>query len=182
MTKREFDAVCESMNNMFHTRNNLLTFSFTAALAIMGLAFTGEAENMPMVYLLPFFLILPFTGRITYYRVSEARLAVCLEKSELRDYVNKFDSRVPERRDGMHGIIAILVNYEMFFLSIACLLLCYCKYPKEIAEFQRKDYLYFGVAIMCVVLVFCIITSAFNFDNLKKHYRDKWNDAEKILK
>lgn len=173
MSQEEYTFISNKLQDIFNTRNNLLTFSFTAVLAVLAVAFTEGTINVPAVYLLPFFLILPFTGRIVYYRNEEARLLVCLEEAGMHSYLKIFNRNVKDSKKGIYFLIRILVNYEMFFLSVACVLLCVCKYPKQICTFNIVDYIYFAIALVCTGSVFAIITSSFDFDKIRKEYSRK---------
>lgn len=178
MDELEYKEVITRLQQIFAIRNNLLTFSFTAVLAILGLAFSGEADNVAAIYLLPYFLIVPFTGRIVYYRNEEARLYVLLESSGRRQTIKNYNKLVKESRGRMYKLIALLVNYEMLFLSLACLMLCILKYEKNISDFRIEDYIYFGVAIIATMTVFCIINWAYNFDKIRDYFEKKWVESK----
>lgn len=177
ISEREYMEISRRMDCIFNIRNNLLTFSFTAVLAILGVAYTGNTDNVPAVFLLPYFLIIPFTARIVYYRNEEARLSVLLEKYQGRKILTKYNAKVKEDIGKVYPIIAVLVNYEMFALSLACLMLCICKYPKTIREFRLGDLLYFMAATICTGLVFIIITSSFRFGKIKEEFEDRVEEA-----
>lgn len=101
--------------------------------------------------MLPFFIIVPFTGRITYYRIWEAYLEVCLEEHGEHLRQKNFNKYVQiERANKVDGIMAVLVNYEMFILAAAC-------------------------------LVFIIITAAFSFSKVKDAYRKKWINRNPVI-
>lgn len=182
MESSELAYIEKLMDNIFQTRNNLLTFSFTIVVAALGIGFTKYADNNPIIYLLPFFIIVPFTGRITYYRIWEAYLEVCLEEHGEHLRQKNFNKYVQiERANKVDGIMAVLVNYEMFILAAACLVLCVLKYPIGLDEFLIGDYIYFAVAIFSVALVFIIITAAFSFSKVKDAYRKKWINRNPII-
>ncbi len=75
-------------------------------------------------------------------------------------------------------MIAVLVNFEMLFLSIACLMVCILKYPKTLIDFNILDVLYFGVAILCTMIVFCIIKWAYNFEKVRNYYEKTWVESK----
>lgn len=178
MDDLEYQEIITRLNQIFMLRNNLLTFSFTAVLAILGLAFTKDVDNIAAIYLLPFFLIIPFTGRIVYYRNEEARIGVLLENSGRRKTLNGYNKAVKESRGRTYNLVAVLVNFEMLFLSIACLMVCILKYPKGLSEFNGLDVLYFSVAVLCTIIVFCIIKWAYNFDNVRNYYEKTWGESK----
>ena len=123
-------------------------------------------------------MIVPFTGRIVYYRNEEARIIVLLEKSGRRQTIKKYNRVVKESRGRTYNLIAVLVNFEMLFLSIACLMVCILKYPKTLIDFNILDALYFGVAILCTMIVFCIIKWAYNFEKVRNHYEKTWVESK----
>lgn len=178
MSEREEQAIQEYLISIFNTRNNILTFSFATVLATLGLAFAKDMDIAPFIYILPYFLLIPFTARIVYYRDAEARLNIALENSGTRKFMKIFNSKVRERNDGKFNIIGILVNYEMFILSLACLSVCILKYPKNISAFITADYLYFICVFLCVIIIFLMTSYTFSYKEIRDVYDDKWSKAE----
>ncbi len=75
MTVQEFERISKRLDFNLATRTNLLTISFTTVLATLALAFTVDLDKIScFVFLTPFFLIVPFSARIAYYRIIYARM------------------------------------------------------------------------------------------------------------
>lgn len=71
ITDEEYSKIIEKLKFFDTTRNTLLTFSFTAVLAVLGIAISTDVSEMnPWICLIPFFLIIPFSARISYYRLG----------------------------------------------------------------------------------------------------------------
>ena len=73
ITEKEYDKLIKRLEFYDSMRNNLLTFSFTAVLTVLGVAMTMNMDsNSSWMCLIPFFLIIPFAARIAYYRLASA--------------------------------------------------------------------------------------------------------------
>ena len=72
---KEFDKLIQRLAFFDSTRNSLLTFSFTAVLAVIGITIAEDADSFnPWICLIPFLLIIPFAARIAYYRLASAHI------------------------------------------------------------------------------------------------------------
>lgn len=68
ITNPEYEKLIQRREFDDKMRNTLLTFSFTAVLAILGLALSINMDSYTAwLCLVPFCLIIPFTARISYY-------------------------------------------------------------------------------------------------------------------
>lgn len=186
MTDREYDY-CHKMQERNSTiKTNLLTFSFTTVLVILGIAITSDESLHPVTYLIPYCLIIPFQARISYYRLIHARISAYMEivcPSDVKlDIIGQY---VPEKQTNFFTIIAIfftiiaiLVNYEMFILSCgtACIFYSKCSFPK-LQDFSIIDYIMIILPILFSALVFAIITYAFDYGKWKKRYRSEWEKS-----
>lgn len=130
----EYDKLIKRLEFFDTMRNNLLTFSFTAVLAVLGIALQMEMDSVcSWICLIPYFLIIPFSARISYYRVASAHI-----NSFLRVFASdrmQFEigtTTVKEKNCAHFGVIAWLVNHEMVLLGVACSCLFYFKYIPNI--------------------------------------------------
>lgn len=181
MTDREYNLCIKIQERSTETRTNLLTFSFTTVLAILGLALTSNEDVHSITYLVPFCLIIPFQARISYYRLIHARVSAYIEIVSPKDAgFTIIGEKVQEKQTRFFAIIAALVNYEMFILSCATMCLFYSKhsFPK-LQDFSILDYLMFLLPIVLSILVFAIITYAYNYSKWKDIYRIKWEASIK---
>ena len=177
MTDREYDYWQKILERDVSTRTSLLTFSFTTVLAILGIALSNNGENVsPLIYLVPYFLIIPFEGRIAYYRLIHARISAYLEMVVPEDTtLDTLGICVPEKQTPFFDIIAILNNYEMFLLSVAAAVVFYCKYPfPSLNEFSTVDYVIFAIPIILSAFVALIVAYTFDYGKWKTRYRKEW--------
>ena len=115
--EKEYEKLVKRIEFFDSMRNTLLTFSFTATLAVLGLAISEAMDARgSWICLIPFFLIIPFSARISYYRLASAHI-----NSFLRVYAPlsmKFEIGAETVKEGKckhYILIAWLVNHEMFF-------------------------------------------------------------------
>lgn len=181
VTIEEYQQLCDQMRCDTQTRNSLLTFSFTAVLTALGIGFAMESDNTNVyVFLLPFFIIIPFTGRMAYYRIWSAQIKeyLCLYAEELSTYPI-IGRSVPIEHGVMGTILAILVNYEMFFLACATTLLFFLKYPVKFVDFVVRDWCICSLPIILTFITFFIITAVYDYKKLRKYYKSKWEETLK---
>lgn len=172
----EYEQLCEQMKCDTEIRNNLLTFSFTAVLTVIGIGFAMEPDEVnPIIFLLPFFIIIPFAGRMSYYRIWSAHIKayLCVYAKELNTYTDNA-KKVPIERGVIGKILAVLVNYEMFFLACATSLLFFSKYPVEFENFSVKDWCICSIPVILTAIVFVLITTVFNYKNIRSDYEKEW--------
>ena len=177
MTDREYDSWQKTLERNVSTRTNLLTFSFTTVLAILGIALSNNGENInPVAYLVPYLLIIPFEGRIAYYRLIHARVSAYLEMVTPQDTsLDIAGEKVPEKQTWVFNIIALLNNCEMLFLSVATAIVFYGKYPfPSVKEFSQMDWLMLALPIILSAFVGVTVAYTFNYGKWKSHYRKEW--------
>lgn len=181
MTNREYEYWVKNLEHNVSTRTNLLTFAFTTVLAVLGLALSVDNDTINVIaFLVPYFLIIPFEGRIAYYRIIHARISAYLEVVIPADRsLDIIGVAVPEKQSNFFNIIVLLNNYEMFFLSCATALVFYSKYPVSLQAFQMKDYFLCLIPLVLSAFVLLIVAYAFNYDRWKKKYKDKWKQKYK---
>lgn len=177
MTEREYSYWQRELERNVSTRTSLLTFSFTAVLAILGIALSDKSSNVPpLAYLLPYLLIIPFEGRITYYRLIHARISAYMEMVIPEDRsLDIAGVEVPEKQTWFFNIIALLNNCEMLFLSAATTLVFYCKYPFPWGEkFSNKECIMFLIPAIPFAFVIKIISYTYNYGKWKARFRREW--------
>lgn len=81
-----FKFHCSVLNFLLETKNKILMFSFIVVLSITGVSLSGKiaepnTASIAFIYLIPFFILVPFTCRVAYYRVWHIYLSA---------YVNTF--------------------------------------------------------------------------------------------
>ena len=159
-------------------RNNLLTFSFTAVLAILGIALQMEMDAASAwISLLPFLLIIPFAARISYYRLSSAHIGAFLRvyaRDRVRFEVGAKD--VPEAigMNKNYSGIAFLVNHEMVLLGLACCIVFYMKYIPCIDAYQWWYYIALLIPAVLELIVFIVAHSTDNYSGMVKRFKSEW--------
>ena len=164
----EYNKHIDMLKFIDTTRNTLLTFAFTSVLAVVGIAIGTEKEKFnPWLCLLPFFLIIPFTARISYYRLSSAHINSFLEVfAEDKMCFMKGTKDVPER----YGR-----GYEMLCLSIAVSF----AFGITMWESEEKWKIYEFLLTLIVPLVLCFIVflisfSTYNYKKMLEYYGGRW--------
>ena len=174
--EKEYEKLVKRIEFFDSMRNTLLTFSFTATLAVLGLAISEAMDARgSWICLIPFFLIIPFSARISYYRLASAHI-----NSFLRVYAPlsmKFEIGAETVKEGKckhYNLIAWLVNHEMFFLGIATTCTFYVKYLLSIEKWELPYYLGIIIPIVLNFIVFVISDSAYNYNRLVKEFSEDW--------
>lgn len=177
ITEEEYNEICKNLKLDTETRNTLLTFSFTAVLTALGVALSINEIDM-FVFILPFFVIIPFTGRLCYYRKWNAHMTSFLNVfNKKRRCYDLYTNEVKIDRGIWGHIVAWLVNYEMLFLAIACTAVFWVKYPVSIENFYVFDYLYCALPLLLTIFEFFLISSTYNYEKMRIQYS---TDFEKI--
>ena len=165
-------------------RNNLLTFSFTAVLTVLGIALKLELNAISAcVCLLPYLLIVPFAARISYYRLASAHISSflgCYAKDRVQFELNA--ERVQESNGIKRGYsqLAFLVNHEMFLLGITSSLVFYLKFIPCTNGQLWWNYVGYITPIALAMWVFCISHSTNKYDDIVKRYQEHWATIDGI--
>jgi hypothetical protein len=175
ISDEEYTALIAKLDFNDNTRNNLLTFSFTAVLALLGVIFVSEEPITPAICLLPYMLILPFTARIVYYRISSAHIDSFLKCFDPNRSVFKWGStEVREKHNRVYWIIAWFVNHEMVMLSVLVGGAYYYQYNTVNGYKSWKDYMWLLIPLLCTALVFLMSQSTNKYRKLYDHYMPEW--------
>jgi len=159
-------------------RNNLLTFSFTAVLAILGIALQMEMDVVSVwISLLPFLLIIPFAARISYYRLSSAHIGAFLRvyaSDRVKFEVGAKNVKEEIGMGKMYSGIAFLVNHEMVLLGLASCLVFYLKYIPYVDIYQWWYYIGLLIPIVLEFVVFIVAHSTDNYSEMVKNFKNEW--------
>lgn len=177
----EYDKLIKRLEFFDTMRNNLLTFSFTAVLTVLGIALQMEMDSVSSwICLIPYFLIIPFSARISYYRVASAHI-----NSFLRVFANErmqFEigtKTVKEKNSVRFGMIAWLVNHEMVLLGTACSCLFYFKYIPNIKTWALWEHISIFISALLILFVFIITDSSYNYERMITDYSEGWEKYRK---
>ncbi len=183
ITAEEYNKHISTLNFFDTTRNNLLTFAFTTVLALLGIIIASENPINPLVCLVPYFLIIPFTARISYYRIASAHINTFLKSfvPEKTVFANGA-SIVPEKHGKVYPLIAWLINHEMVVLAIATgLIYCYEYYNYD--NFSTLwSIIKFLAPIPFIIVIFLISNSTYSYKKICDVYTPKWETYLEKLK
>lgn len=175
ITEEEYSTLVNRLQFNDTTRNNLLTFSFTAVLTFLGVILSITPPVTPFICLLPYFLIIPFSARITYYRVSSAHIDSFLRCFSPENSVFRWGStEVREKHNRAYGLIAWLVNHEMVMLSLVVGVAYGYQYCITCGIESAVDVLCALAALPLIGIVYVITDSANNYRALYDLYVPKW--------
>lgn len=178
VTDIEYQKLVNRLEFHDSMRNNLLTFSFTAVLAILGIALELELDAISStICLLPYLLIIPFSARISYYRLSSAHISAFLRTYASDRVVFEIGSEKAPEECGIkwgYGQIAFWVNHEMFFLGIASSLVYYLKFIPCTNGHFFWNYIGYIAPVVLAIWVFLISHSTYKYSNIVSKYKDHW--------
>jgi hypothetical protein len=176
ITDKEYDKLIKRLEFFDTMRNNLLTFSFTSVLAVLGVALAMDMNSISAwICLIPFLLIIPFTARISYYRLASAHITSFLKSFGKLDMQFELETNIV--REGIckhYKLIAWLINHEMVLLSIATSLTFYLAYILSISEWKLYNYISLLIPVILTALVFIIADSTYSYKKLMDDYSAKW--------
>ncbi len=168
---KEYETLREEMLQKIELHNSLITFMITTVVALLTFSLT---QDEPLLYLLPFCIIIPITMRVTYYRTMMVKLSayiiVYLEKDikglewETRNtrFVNSEDNQ-------LYNNLTISHYYEGFLLG----LVSYGLYVYNFTKNKRLDCNVIILALLPLILVIWewIITKRIAYFHKEKN---KW--------
>ena len=175
ITNEEYYTLIGLLDFFDTTRNTLLTFSFTTVLALIGAVIALNSPVSPYLCLAPYFLIIPFTARITYYRLSSAHINSFLRTFAPDTAVFRRGSTiVPEKHNWVYYPIAWLVNHEMFILSVAVGVVYVYQFcvTVQIETFWDIIKMTFPVPFICAV--YMITHSTNSYPKRYGHFQPQW--------
>lgn len=76
-------------------------------------------------------------------------------------------------------IRSFLMNFEMFFLALACTALFLFKYPYSVWEFISADRFICAIPFILSGIVLVLQTSVYKFDDLIKSYIREWEELKR---
>lgn len=177
ITEKEYDKLIKRLEFFDTMRNSLLTFSFTAVLTVLGVAMTMDMDFISSwICLLPFFLIIPFAARISYYRLASAHINSFLKKFAQADMKFEIGTNVvSEKRCKRYNLIAWLVNHEMVLLGLATSCTFYFKYVNSIDAWVPWNYIGLIVPMALIVVVYLVVNATYNYKKLMNDFSNDWD-------
>ena len=177
VTDREYDKLIKRLEFFDATRNNLLTFSFTSVLAILGVALTLKLDSISVwLCLAPFCLIIPFSARIAYYRLASAHISSFLRQFSKNDMQFEIGTKiVTENCCKLYPQISWLVNHEMVLLGVATGFIFALKYIFITKTHSYYNYFWLIVPVILTAIVYFISNSTYRYEKLVDHFVREWN-------
>lgn len=173
VTPAEYEKLIKRLEFHDVTRNSLLVFSFTVVLATLGIAL--EKEESAWLCLIPYCLIIPFSARISYYRLSSAHINSFLRVYAKERMVFELGTEEnPEKIFWRYNLIAWLVNHEMVLLAAASSILFSVKYWCEHGLFSVEDISFQVLSILLIVVVYVITDSTDKYSKMLSTYEGRW--------
>lgn len=176
ISEKEYEKLVNRLESFDTMRNNLLTFSFTSVLAVFGVALAMDMTAInAWICLIPFFLILPFTARISYYRLASAHITSFLKVfAEDRMQFEIGADTVKENKTKLYRLVSWLVDHEMVLLSIATSCVFYIKFLYSVNSWNVIHYVCLTIPIVLTILVFIISHSTYDYDRIVKSFNSEW--------
>lgn len=117
--EHEFDILIRRMEKNLEMRHTYLMFAFTTTVAAIAVLFAVDSDKVGYwVCMIPFAVIIPFQARISYSRLTHAKM----EAYSAIYYPDNFKflhMDMNELQGIMGKIITIIANFELTFLSLA---------------------------------------------------------------
>lgn len=180
---KEYDNLRNEINQKIGLHNTLLTFTITTTVAVLTFALS---QDMTILYLVPFCIIIPMSMRIAYYRTAMAKISAYmiefLEKDldgikwETRN-AELIDIQLKSKKKKNINNFTILRYYECLTLAVICYIFYVIDFikDKEISIFVVMNILW----PLLLVLLEVLITKRINSINKE---RQEWREQWDILK
>lgn len=174
----EFDILNRRMEKNLEMRHTYLMFAFTtsiaaiAALFVVGFTDIFTDTDIPAwICIVPFAVIIPFQARISYSRLSHAKMEAYMAVF----YEGKFvfmEKQLDELYGVMGKFIAIISNYELTLLSIVIdILFVLIKYHISDSNFFGVDNI---VIFVATVIVFGLATYSRPYAKFLEKFKIKY--------
>lgn len=183
ISEKEYDRLIRRLEHYYSTRNTLLTFSFTAVLAVLGVTLKVELDMIgSCICLLPFLLIIPFTARISYYRLASAHVNSFLRTFSKQNMQFEIGAgKVTENQIVSYRLVAWLINHEMFLLGIATSCVFYLKYIPLLQSVNIWNGMLLVIPVALNVVVFFISDATFSYTRMMIKFLKQWEEYKESI-
>ena len=182
LTNVEYQKLVDRLEFDDTTRNQLLTFSFTTVLAVLGVALGVNLSSSlsATIFLIPYLLIIPFEARISYYRLESAQINTFLSvfAGEKQLY---YIGSVKEDKCKHYGLIAWLVNNEMVLLGIATGIVFYIKYIPSVKVWDCLFLFPLILPVIAETIIIIITEATIDYGYLNGLFETNWTDYKKMI-
>lgn len=177
----ELNFIRDEMKNNLSIRTTLLTFCFTSVITTIGFGLTHFDKIPFVIYLLPIIITVTFSCRITYYKDKQCKMNAYL-KFFHKDSV-KYETIYTEALKINDFCLAnkfcsIIINNELFILSIVCSILYYYKFS-ETMKYENNKLLYIFCILLPALLGIIqlkILAKVTSYTKKTKYYYDRLYD------
>lgn len=176
--ENEFDILNRRMEKNLEMRHTYLMFAFTTSIAAIAALFVVASTDilintnmLAWICIVPFAVIIPFQARISYSRLSQARMEAYI----IVFYKGQFefmDKSLNELFGIMGKIIAIISNYELTLLSIVIdIIFILINYYAVDFRFLSLENIIIFVATL---IVFSLATYSYPYGKFVDYFKNKY--------
>lgn len=176
--ENEFDILNRRMEKNLEMRHTYLMFDFTTSIAAIAALFVVASTDilintnmLAWICIVPFAVIIPFQARISYSRLSHARMEAYI----IVFYKGQFefmDKSLNELFGIMGKIIAIISNYELTLLSIVIdIIFILINYYAVDFRFLSLENIIIFVATL---IVFSLATYSYSYGKFVDYFKNKY--------
>ena len=167
--ENEFDILNRRMEKNHEMRHTYLMFAFTTTIAaIAALLIVDYSDIVSWGCVVPFAIIIPFQARISYARLTHAKMEayICVYYPKEFKFLKK---QVKDLRGRIGKFISIIVNFELFLLSVVIDLL-YLIVNKEKLGINLIFKMESIIIVVATIIVFILAIYSFPYDRFWKKY------------
>ena len=200
MDELEYQRNVKLVDFLLETKNKLITFCFLTVFSMLGVVLTEEKNHSKelsyyFIYIIPFFILIPISARIIYYRLWVAYINAEIHvKTKL--YPNTSTIQTEQPTIDMPYIcfyklnypfkifytlskilqysIDFIVNFEVFILSLCCFLLFLIKTWNSFESSNMWWWILYLVPVTGTVYIFFMCKSILNYDKIYKYHIKQW--------
>lgn len=176
----EYKILRDEINQKIDLVNSLTTFTLTTIVAILTFALT---KKNPLLYLLPFCIIIPMYMRISYYRSAMVKISaymIVFLEEEIEDINwetrNAYLMDNIKRTDG--SIVLRARYYENFVLSVICYILFIYNYIKG-KEMDFILIIYISIPFLLVIWIWYTVRHLNDIEREKKEWIKEWEKVKR---
>ena len=189
----EYSFLKTEINNHSVRHNNLVTFTITSVVTIIGLAFTINNEYIVYLTLLPFVILVPMAARIARSRKSIALVAAYMivflepkldginwETATLCFYRKAKNNK--STKDKIRDLIYVFRYYECFILSLVTAVIFYVRFYNARLCIQMSNTILLMIPILATLVILYMTHRTNNVGSDKEKLVKHWiNLSEDII-
>lgn len=176
ITLEEYNKLVDKLKFFDTTRNTLSTFSYTSVLAVIGVALgIDNQEISSWIFLTPFFLIIPFSARISYYRLAYIHISSFLKIFAPGQTIFEHKAEIVSEQHGrLYRPISWLINHDMFPLGLATDAVFLYKYIQQTEMWDFKAYMLLIIPAFCTVFTYFLQDATYDFGGIRNDFSNGW--------